>query len=418
VHRRTLALAALVAALALLLPATAIAAGATLRGPADGVVSGATSLDVRVTREAFEAISAIDLGLRRGGAPLEGSTTRRLCEGLRDCPNSEPSADFRVPFDPRTGSPFLPSTAARMLPNGAYELRVSIEVGRDTQERSLNLTLSVPPTSPSDVRASASGQQVSVEWGRGAEPDLAGYRIERASGSGGWSNRAQLGASSTAFADEPGPGSYRYRVVALRPDGKGGTYEVTSREVSVTVAEPPRSDASQGGDGNGAGAGSHATNGTRGDQDGAPFEDETSEDGADLAENDGTDETADAGSSGGNGVGAAGGSGSRSSASSQRRGTQAPSFNLNRRGANTPALPWDDPEYFQEELSYDAPETADPSERQTRSSDDGEVLLSIPGAGAFGGGTDGNRAAIPIAGGLLMTAMGLHLWRWLKVPLP
>jgi hypothetical protein len=423
VHRRTAALAALVAALALLLPATALAAGATLRGPADGVVSGATSLDVRVTREAFEAISAIDLGLRRGGAPIEGSTTRRLCEGLRDCPNSDRSADFRVPFDPRTGSPFLPSTAARMLPNGAYELRVSIEIGRDTQERSLDLTLSVPPASPSDVRASAAGQQVTVEWGRASEPDLAGYRVERAAGSGSWSNRAQLGASSTAFADEPGPGTYRYRVVALRPDGKGGTYEVTSREASVTVAEPPREDASQGRDGSGGDGigddGSDVTDGGRGDEDGARPDGDASDQGSDAGSRDDDDrEVADDGSAGGNGVGPAGGSGTRSSASTQRRSAQAPSFNLDRGGANTPALPWDDPEYFQEELAYDAPETADPSERRTRSTDDGEVLLSFPGAGAFGGGTDGNRAAIPIAGGLLMTAMGLHLWRWLKVPLP
>jgi hypothetical protein len=414
VQRRTAALAALVAALALLLPATALAAGATLRGPADGVVSGATSLDVRVTREPFEAISAIDLGLRRGGAPIEGSTTRRLCEGLRDCPNSERSADFRIPFDPRTGSPFLPSTAARMLPNGAYELRVSIVVGRDTQELSLDLTLSVPPASPSDVRASASGQQVTVEWGRATEPDLAGYRIERASGSGSWSNRAQLGASSTAFADEPGPGTHRYRVVALRPDGKGGTYEVTSREASVTVAEPPQDDASSGS--TGTDDGSDGTDGG-GDQDGARPEGDDDE-GSDLGSRDDDGEGADDGSVDGNGDGPAGGAGDPSSGGSQRRSVQAPSFNLDRSGANTPALPWDDPEYFQERLAYGAAETADPSERRRRSSDDGEVLLSIPGVGAFGGGVDGDRAAIPIAGGLLMTAMGLHLWRWLKVPLP
>jgi hypothetical protein len=413
VHRRTAALAALVAVLALLLPATAIAAGATLRGPADGVVSGATSLDVRITREPFEAISAIDLGLRRGGAPVDGSTTRRLCEGLRDCPNSERAADFRVPFDPRTGSPFLPSAAARMLPNGVYELRVSIEVGPDIQERSLELTLSVPPATPSDVRASASGQQVTVEWGRAPEPDLAGYRIERASGGGSWSSRGQLGASSTAFADEPGPGGHRYRVVALRPDGKGGTYEVTSRDVGVTVTEPPQDDASQGSD-DGYGSDPDGS-----DQTGEGPDGDVSADGSFGAAGDGSDrDTTDDTASGGDGAGLAGDSGTRSFGSSQRRSAQAPSFNLNRSGANTPSLPWDDPDYFQEELAYDAPGTADPSERATRSSGDGEVLLSIPGVGAFGGGADGNRAAVPIAGGLLMTTMGLHLWRWLKVPLP
>jgi hypothetical protein len=392
VHRRTAALLVLVAALALVLPSAVLAAGAALRGPADGVVTEATTLDVRVTREPYEAITAIDLGLRRGDAAVEGSVTRRLCEGLRECPNSEGSADYRVPFDPRTGEPFLRPDDARILPNGAYSLQVSITVGRDVQEHALDLLLSAPPSSPADVRAAASGQRVDLAWRRAPEPDVAGYRIERAGEGGPWEDRGQAAASADTFVDEPGPGTHRYRVVALRPDGRGGTYRAASREVGVTVEAPP-ADAAGGDEVSGEGGG---------------------------AADDGSGEAAPADASGPDGDVADGDvaeadaprrSGARSGASGRAR--LVPSVSLERGGADTPPLPWDDPDHYEETLAYGGPDREDPSADR-----DDDVLLSVPGLGSFGGGVDTDRAAVPIAGGLLMTAVGLHLWRWLRVPLP
>jgi hypothetical protein len=401
VHRRTAALAVLVAAWSLLLPTAVLAAGASLRGPADGVVDGPTSLDLRVTREPFEAITAIDVGLRRGGAQVDGTRPQRLCEGFSDCPNGQRSADYRIPFDPRTGAPFLPEGSARILPNGPHELRVSIQVGRDVQDRSLELILSVPPSAVTDVRATAEDQVVALRWSKAPEPDVAGYRVERASDQAGWSPVADLAPSASSFADEPGPGTFRYRLVTLRPDGKGGSYEVTSKDVRVTVTarpaeagDDPRGDDGMDGEGRDGEAPGSVTDGV---------EDADDLEGGDLESSE--DLAADDEPSSGSGTGTA-------TNRTARTGLQAPSFD--RGGARTPTLPWDDPDFFQETLDYDDPIAADRAGDEDR----GEVLLSIPGMGALSGGLDAHRAAVPVAGGLLMTTVGLHLWRWLKVPLP
>jgi hypothetical protein len=400
VHRRTAALAVLVAALSLALPTAVLAAGATLRDPADGVVDGARDLHLRVTRDPFEAITAIDVGLRRGDAPVEGSRQLRLCESLGECPNRERSADYRIPFDPRTGAPFLPEDVARILPNGVHELRVAIQVGRDVQVRDLELVLSVPPTAPSEVRATVEDEVVALQWTRAPEPDVAGYRVERAGEQGSWSSVAVLAPSAASYADEPGAGTHRYRVVSLRPNGQGGTYEVTSRDTDVTVAARAADTAA--GD-----AGDEGGDPGRGDPDGGSRDDRTGEGaGDDDLDGDPNDDDAE-------GDAAEDGRGPGSSATrTARTGLTAPSFE--RGGARTPSLPWDDPDFFQETLDYDDPVAAGSAGDRG----DGEVRLSVPGVGALTGGIDGTRAAVPVAGGLLMTAIGLHLWRWLKVPLP
>jgi hypothetical protein len=396
VPRRTAGLVVLVAALALVLPAGALAAGAALRSPADGVVNGPTSLDLRVTREPYEAITAIDVGLRRGDAAVDGSTVERLCEGLRGCPNADRAADYRIAFDPRTGAPFLPAETARILPNGSYELRVSIELGRSTEQQALPLTLSVPPSTPTDVRATVSGPRVAVRWSPAPEPDVAGYRVERSTDGGGWTTAGEVAPSATDLSDAPGPGSHRYRVVALRPDGKGGTYEVTSREVQVTVAEAPR------------GAAPGPAGGEAAETD--PGATEDGRDPAEGGEGDGTAAADEGGAVREDADEVATGPARRAGAWASRA---TPTIGLDRR-AITPSMSGDDPGIFRETLAYDGAERVEDGQRPA---DDGEVLLSVPGAGAFGG-LDGDRLAVPLAGGLLMTAMGLHLWRWVMLPLP
>jgi hypothetical protein len=393
VHRRTAAIAALVAAFTLALPTAVLAAEVALRAPVDGVVTGPTDLEVRLTREPFEAITAADAGLRRDGKPLDGSRSVILCEGWRSCPNSETSSDHRIPFDPRTGTPFLPEDAARILPNGLYELRVTITVNNAAEQRSLELTLSVPPSAATDVQASAERGTVSLRWTRAPEPDITGYRVERRTEPAGWTAVGDVSASASTFADEPGAGTHRYRLVTLRPKGEGGTYEVTSSDAEVTVAAAASDadggrDRTDGGEGDATGSGSGGEDATGHDEDG-----------------EGTEEDREAATA----------SSSRSRSVSQRSasGLQAPTFQ--RGTARTPGVPGDgqDPDFFEETLSYDGDPIA--AERPDRD-DRGEVLLSVPGVGSLSGALDDQQAAVPIAGGLLMTAIGLHLWRWLKLP--
>jgi hypothetical protein len=399
VPRRTVGLVVLVAAIALVLPAGALAAGAALRSPADGVVNGPTSLDLRITREPYEAITAIDVGLRRGDAAVDGGTVERLCEGLRECPNADRAADYRIAFDPRTGAPFLSAETARILPNGSYELRVGIELGHTTEQQALPLTLSVPPSTPTDVRATVSGPRVGVRWSPAPEPDVAGYRVERSTEGGGWTSAGEVASSATDLSDAPGPGSHRYRVVALRPDGKGGTYEVTSRDVQVTVAGTARGDAA-------------------GPAGGDPAEpDAETEEGRDPAEGgdgDGTDAAGEADVVGEDADVAATGPAGAAGPAGAWAPRAIPTIGLDRR-ARTPTMSGDDPGTFRETLAYDGAERVDD---RRHPADDGEVLLSVPGAGAFGGLDGDRRLAVPFAAGLLMTATGLHLWRWVKLPLP
>jgi hypothetical protein len=396
VHRRTAAIAALVAAFTLALPTAVLAAEVALRAPSDGVVTGPTDLEVRITREPFEAITAADAGLRRDGKPLDGSRAVTLCDGWRSCANSERSADHRIAFDPRTGAPFLPEDAARILPNGPYELRVTMTVNNAPEQRSLELLLSVPPSAATDVQASAERGTVSLRWTPAPEPDVTGYRVERRSGSDGWTGVGDVSASASTFADEPGAGTHRYRLVTLRPKGEGGTYEVTSSDTTVTVDPPP--------------AGEGGARDRDRDED-----DATTEGGADGDDGAASDEDGVEGEADGEAA-TASASGSRGAGErSARSGLQAPTFQ--RGTARTPGMPGDDhdPDHFEETLSYDGDPIA--ADRPDRDADRGEVLLSVPGMGSFTGALDDQQAAVPIAGGLLLTAVGLHLWRWLKLPI-
>jgi hypothetical protein len=393
VHRRTAAIAALVVVATLASPAAVFAAGATLRGPADGVVDGPTDLEVRITREPFEAITSLEAGLRRGGAALAGSRSTPLCEGWRDCPNGDRTADYRIAFDPRTGAPFLPEDAVRFLPNGPYELRIAMTINNAAEERSLDLILSLPPSAATDVGAEAEGGLVTLRWQGAPEPDVAGYRIERTGEGGGWSNIADVSASASSFADEPGAGSHRYRLVTVRPDGKGGSYEVTSSEAEVAVSAP-RAAPGAGSDPEAAGS-----DGARSDTD------------RDAAiEADGGEEAED---------GDAAASATTSPTAGQRSGASGLEAPTPQRGtARTPTAPGEDhdPDVVEETLTYDGEPIA--ADRPDRAQDDrGEVLLTVPGVGPLSGALDDQQAAVPVAGGLLLTAIGLHLWRWLQLPI-
>ena len=98
----------------------------------------------------------------------------------------------------------------------------------------------------------------------------------------------------------------------------------------------------------------------------------------------------------------------------ERRNAPAPDVGSGRGGFGIPELPRVG-DVFRGELDFDGDGSREGGE------DADEVVLSSPsgGSGSFlGSGEEAERIAVPIAGGLLLTAIGLHLWRWLKVPLP
>lgn len=415
-RRRLAAATALAGLLLLCLPAGAWAEpSVTLAGPTDGVVRERTELRIEVQRQdGFETL--------RGGArarPTSGGTWVDLdCVG--NC-ESDRSRVYGIEVDPRSGAPFFSRTPA----NGQLDLDVQVDYRRNLQNRSRTVTFPLvfdAPGSPvTDLVADVSPDGVRLTWNRAPEPDISGYRVERTDAAGKTSQLADLDQGATNLADGAAPGAYTYRVVTIRPSGRSGTHE-TSATVDVSVPEPeptppPASGGNGGGDGGGNGNGGGGSGGGNGGGSGG------GDGGGDRGgSSSGGSSSRDGGSGSTDGADRSGSSGSSSRA--PRSSTpRAPSIQFERRGI--PSLSSADG--FSGELDYGAelPEVAGEGRDAEADADpdgDDEVVLANPGRGSGGGTvlerlTDPDRVAIPIAGGLLLTAVGLHLWRWLRIPL-
>lgn len=243
-------LAALVA-VALLLPTTASAdARASVVAPGrDAVVQSPVALEVEVTREVLDAppgrvqvrLSADGSGAAAGSRPvdlrcLSGCDTTTAVWGGRS-------------YDPATAAPFGGGPGC----NGRWYLQVALDDGRFAS--GTPVVASAPASPPRDVRVAIEGRDAAVTWGRAPEPDVAGYRVERRD-SGSWSPVGEVGADATRFVDgDVAEGTYEWRVVTLRPDGRvaGGPaapcadgepdLETTSAAARGRVTQPPPSPA-------------------------------------------------------------------------------------------------------------------------------------------------------------------------------
>ena len=379
-RRRILATAAL--AVLLVLPAVpASAAEATLVSP-DGDVTGPTPVELRLDQEfAAERFSSVHVSLRADGERL-GERLRMDCAA--GCEDFAETARYVLPdgasLEPGTGAPF---DAEGPIANGAYVLRFELDRGRfqspQTFERELHLA--VPPTAPKGLAAELDGDDVELTWRASPEPDLETYRVERHDGDD-WEKIAAT--TSTSAVDEPGEGEHRYRVVAVRPDGRGGTVETPSEEVAVEIEaeedetdEPDRSE-------------------DRDDADEADDADETNgRDEADVADE--SQESQESSSSNGG-------------RDQSRSGTARAPDTGNGGSGSVPSLGerGEDEDGYSEELDYSQLEMDRPD----------DVQVATPGG--WRGGVDrifdAERVAVPIAMGLVMTTAGLHLWRWLRAP--
>ncbi|MFA9444146.1 hypothetical protein [Egicoccus sp. AB-alg6-2] len=358
------------AALLVAMPTAASAAGAALRAPADGVVTGATALTVHVRTEPTEIVDRIEVSLRRSSGELDGFQRHLLCDDRDVCSRTE--ADYTLDFDPRTGAPFV--AGSRTLPNGAYVLRVHVERPVDPAAATLDLplTLSAPPSAPADLTAEVDGDEVTLSWRRAPEPDVSGHLVELLADDG-WQLIAELPPEATSVTDRPGRGHRAYRVVTLRPDGRGATYETASPELSVAVGAT-----SDGPD-------VEADEAARADDD-----------------TDGVDHGA--GSVAGSGGAPAG---DRPVARAPRIGGEAPIPALSgtaRSEAGTPAPDADDL----------GPEDAG----VPTTTADGDVVFAAPDGSPLAAGSQGapSGSTPRLLGGALLIALALAAWRWNRQP--
>ena len=274
-------------------PSAAWAAEAALREPADAVVTGATRLVVRVATASGERAERIDATLRHLDGEVAPDARHLLCEDAEVC--SRDLADYAIEFEPRTGAPFLPAGSAQILANGDYVVRVVITRTDEAAAQTIDLpvTLSAPGTAAADLQATAEDGEVLLSWEPAPEPDVAGYLVERATDTG-WTLLAEVPAEAVTLIDAPGAGVHAYRVVTLRPDGRGATYETVSRETSVEV--PAASDPPVTADGRGEEAAvPPPASATEGSQSATPIgpDDPPADPSADVPASDGTGSTDD-----------------------------------------------------------------------------------------------------------------------------
>ncbi len=394
--RRLPSLIALVAVLLLAFPTAALAAySAAIAAPENAVVNGSTEVRVRVER------GVGDLGITGLKLRPAGGGEWVTVECASNCRRSDRSQVYAFDLDPRSGAPF----GDQPLPNGSFTLDAVVSRdlgGSDREVGQLTLALRVPGSAVGGLAATVEGGDVRLAWSRAPEPDILRYRVERCEGAceadGDWVPVEDVGPGASSHTHAPGPGEHSFRVVTVRDAGDDGdgTFETVSSPTTAEVARPTPSESP-------SPSPSPSPSDRDDDGDGDPDEDGATD-----------------------GAGGAADRGPRPGAvpdleatprrdGPQVRSGRAPAVALGRGGSGIPDLPAIG-DVFSSELDYSgevpdltAPETAD-----------AEVVLSAPGrsSGSFLGRlTDPNRIAVPIAGGLLMTAVGLHLWRWLRVPM-
>lgn len=418
--RRLLALFGLTGLILALAAPMAMAADVSVSP--SGTVDGSTTLRVEVDRRRGELIENVTLRLLRGGPDGETVGSRQWApeDASPSCaPFESTECTFSAGFDPRSGAPF----AGRSLNNGDYTLQAVVErEGLPPDRASVPARLRVPPRGASGVSVAADGQALAVSWSASPERDLRGYRVEHRPSGGSWQSVTTVSATSHRF--DVAPGDHEVRVVALRRDGVGGTIETASSSASASVAAPSSDDdgdegaggsgdsgsgdsGSSGSGSGGSGSGGSGNGGSGGSGDGA--RDGSGPDGSEAGGSNDTDAGDDSDDGDGEPEDADGSPGSTSSLSID-------SAELAEREQPSPKAA-ERPDYS-EELDYsrmaedgDGDGGGDGEERD----DSGDVVLSGPGL-QNAGGAESDRVVVPVAVGLVMTAVGLHLWRWLKVP--
>lgn len=141
--------------------------------------------------------------------------------------------------------------------NGWYQIRVRVTgTGGSSTDATRNVRVDNAPQTPSGLTVDVSEQTVALSWSANPEPDISGYRIEADNG-GGFSGIGTT--SSTSYAYKADPGTYSWRVIALRSSVvyEGSKPSDPSATVGGTVTAPPASSS-----GSGGGAGKGGVNGS------------------------------------------------------------------------------------------------------------------------------------------------------------
>ncbi|MDP8960272.1 MAG: hypothetical protein M3N32_01385 [Actinomycetota bacterium] len=219
--------AALVGTFLTALPATA-AMNANVEAPTHGQeITKDAPVQARVLLERLAsdpAVTSVAVQLFRDGTHY--SRTPLRCASNDGCTSS--SQTWVGQFDPQP----------QPIRNGMYNLQVKVNDG--TFADKINVYLSLPPSPVTNLQASPQGRAVELAWKKAPEPDISGYRVERRTGET-WERVTRLGPEATSYTDRPPAGTYSYRVVSVRKNGKqDAELTAASGASKSTVVAPPK----------------------------------------------------------------------------------------------------------------------------------------------------------------------------------
>jgi hypothetical protein len=243
VGRKILAAVTLVAALVLPAGPAFAQTGCDIRL---GGVSNGQSISGGVN---LRATGSSGMGLRRLELSINGGVVKAASyDGLQQ------NASIDYGWNPSGGR------------NGEYTVKAAGDcAGGASNSQTAKVYVDNAPQAPSGVSAYYADGAIYISWNANPEPDIQGYRVERDGGSG-WQNAGQVG--STSFSDNPGSGTFSYRVIALRFSPTQGTKaSAPSGSASATVpaaAPDPGTTDGEVGSGDGSGTGSGSDSGTGG----------------------------------------------------------------------------------------------------------------------------------------------------------
>ncbi|CAN5282960.1 hypothetical protein BH23ACT9_BH23ACT9_03460 [soil metagenome] len=194
--------------------------------PADGsTVDGVFELIARVQPEPGEVIDRVD-------GRLGGASERTVVLSTDGAIDADGTQTWRATIDPLDGL---------ALANGPYGIAVRVVplLGEPTAYDGHDLRLAVPPPTRALLAEPTAEDATAVDlrWESVALPDFIAYRIQRRShaSDGVWTTVRDLTdpreASATDRVDVPG--EYRYRLIVVRADGRGGELFATSQPHGV-----------------------------------------------------------------------------------------------------------------------------------------------------------------------------------------
>ena len=222
---------------------------ASASNPQSATAGGEITLEYRIgVRDAFRDVPAIQVSGsvpaaagRINSATLSGQGCTVASDRLSyQCSISNPQPDMTLAIEVvanTDGASFTQQVAV----TGDSNI-VDIDSGNDQLVTSLSVTGAVVvPAAASGVSVSqGSGAQVAVSWTDNSDNED-GFRIERRTGSGSFSELATVDSNATTYTDTTSSAgtSYGYRVVAFNSAGDAAASNIASITPSGTTPAPP-----------------------------------------------------------------------------------------------------------------------------------------------------------------------------------